>query len=441
MANFLKSRYLDLFLPSLAALILIGALFPFVNADREMDYDGVGNVCKAYVSGPPRSYAPTRQPGSPTYDLSLALYCKGLQVLGIDESRWLYWQQWLSTILFIAFLYFFYFDLRNFLSAGAGFLALLSLALHPLVLWFAWAAVEDMPALVLGYIGFFLLRNLQPRHWVWASLVLAAAATTKLSALGFFFASIFWSLAHRKKSEALTFIGFTSLLAALLYLPALVYFKMDLVSAISMPHHEIPFQERPGVGWDLIRFTFLWWVPGTLFVGVDLFRRLILKKGDPKIQIVDLFLVIFCVLGFFNIYSLKSIFLLMLVVAFFYWALESLRKRGLWDFVGSKVFTHSTIVGFVTLQIFLSPYSRSYFLLALPSATLLLALRFKSIQFWLSMLLVSYLPMFYYFEIRVLPPFVQIRSHGYYRSHLEGRTSEYNDGGMYHIPSIIKWPN
>ena len=147
-----------------------------------------------------------------------------------------------------------------------------------------------------------------------------------------------------------------------------------------------------------------------------------------------LFLVLL-LLGYFSIYSFHKIFILCALVAFVLWIGEG-AKKGIAVFFGSPSWLHTVVLILVTIPMLLTPYSRSYFLLALPSALFLLGLKFKSHWFWLAMLLVSYIPMFYYFEVRIRPPFFELRTHGYYRSHLEGRTNEYNDGGMYHVPVL-----
>lgn len=420
------------------SFLLIGVSFlsilPFALNGVLMDYD-YGNTINSVLhhTTPEKGYRPARHPGCPTYELSLAFVYKPLARMGINfpEAQIIF--QWASWIFAIGLALLFFQCLLVVLSPLSAFLATVTLLLHPLFLWHKWAGVEDMFALFFVFLGWYLLR--EKKDLDLASMVAALGAAAKAFGFVYGFAMLVYVFVRYGRIKALRFGFLYAVLAFFFYAPALYFYGMNLREMFATQHYGIPPHDRPAIGWVLARDTIQFYLPVAFALGLAYARRW--QKGVfsfvAQCDIWLLALLPFCAMdykrfGYRYFFFAVSLFFLGRLL----WRVKEGNNKDL--------LAYWIMAAGIFYVAFSAPYSRSFFLFALPPLILLMAHRFKDWRFWLTTLLLTYLPMFFCFELRGKPPFLTVYSHGFYVSHIKGKGSEYNDTGMRLVKPLFKLP-
>lgn len=405
-----------------------------------MDYDHVFVLDQIEkLTTPDVAYRPRRVPGSPTHEMTLGIAYKFLSSRGISLSASHLVFQWLTWLLSLFLLFLVQKLLLKYLSPVAAFFAACVLALHPLFIWHAWAFMEDMFGLFFVLAGWFLIR--EKKDYDLAAISMAVGCGAKALGLGFALAGLIYILAREGKYRAMRYALVSGVLLFFFYAPAFAWYGMSFKTmGTYVQHYGTNPLDRPAIGALLARDSVLFYIPVYGFLLWGYLRRF-LKKDFRFFSFGDVWLLSLlplCVMDF-NKFGYRYIFYGATLISIFC-LVKKLNEENSLDLI-----CYWIMAGSVFFLAFRNPYSRSFFLFAIPPLLLVMAQKFKSKQFWVSVLVISFLPMFYYFQVRGKPPFFTLFPRGFYSAHIMAQdharhNNEYNDGGLSVLTPILKIP-
>lgn len=435
-----KLAYKDIVSLFFIFFISLISILPLVKTNQHMDYDS-GSITSlaVHLLEKPQGYVPTRHPGSPVFELGVAALCKIFTIFGATtEAAWGRILQWMNWFLFMGFMAIFYFDAKKATNRVTGLLMSLCLVLHPLFLWSGWALVDDIPALFFGYLGWRLVykgKNLE-----WAALAVAVAINCKAFALAYFIASLANLIAQKNHRRLARFTAMTILLSGLFYLPAFAAFQFSLKQALTTENYGSVLSYRPIVGWALIRQTVLIHLPLLVWL-LGVYSARLWKKQTTLAHFADPLIGLIVIWGFilFNEFHFDMIVGLTMFATF--WTAAHHQDKQTRELFFSSILPLSLAVLVVTALMLTSPYSRSFFLLALPPLLLLVGHRVSSRYFWFATVIIGFVPMFHYFQIGAHYPKILVFEHGFYDALIKQHAREYNDTGIYNTPAIFVYPD
>jgi hypothetical protein len=437
------------------AAVSFAARYPLLmNRNLPNDYDHPAQSINTMKLE--RRYVPNRHPGSPLYEMGMGvLYHKVLAPLAgiaewrdgsrygadivrndsdqriVTDSNFLIYLKLMSFACGLLILFLLYQDLSPVIGRLTASLIALTCSLHPVFLWMSVAWSEDIIALALGFLVLHLASR---RKLEWALPVLAAIAVgIKFTAITFALATTIL-LAQRGlyagRGDAwrlpIRFLSIAAMLSGLFYLAPFIYFKMDLVHLFDTPAYGTSPIQRVLIGIYMMRTVLLFWIlfAVALVVGYSRLwirgRRKILHAWDPA-------LVLWVLISVVIVKRITPLTVALLLFGFF---LAAWTVRLVWretDRTTYQLLPHIFVVLLTMAMVCLAPFSRSFFLPMLPSLMILLAHRFPKKSFWVAALVLSYAPMFYYFNLDLSKPNGSIYRDGFYACLLDPQRTRWND--------------
>jgi len=389
----------------------------------------------------PFPYSVDRRPGSPGYELPMAFLAKISYSFGASPEhvrKIILWTNWGGGFVVLLLLFNI---LKKRLGPMVAFVATMAMAVHPLYIWHSRALVEDVFSLFCVFVGWWLLRYEDEPDL--AALLMAVGTAAKTFGLAYGVAGILYVSYLNGPKKGLRFALLFALSYFMLMLPSLAAVGMDVGALFTTNHYGTSPASRPAIGWLMARDTFLYLIPMVVILGGAYGLRF-LRRDFRLILRADIWLILFFpfMLMDYKNYTIYRIFLILvaltLLIPFVKKMIQDKTDKNRIDFI-----CYAVMALMVFFAAFRAPYSRSYFLLALPPLILVLSYRFKSLYFWLMVVVVSYMPMFNYFDFRAKPPFVRVFPDGFYSAHLEeNREQDYHSFGFtYSGKEIWKFPS
>ncbi len=197
--------------------------------------------------------------------------------------------------------------------------------------------------------------------------------------------------------------------------------------AFSTLHYDSSPGDRPAMGWNFLKWTVHLYIPLSIWLGYLYAGRFFKKVWRPE-KLEDIAILALLPLCFMDYYKFRySVLVKLIGIGVCAYAIYQQRYR-------ARFLTEVLpwlLAALVTIQmLFFAPYSRSFLLPAIPPLVLLIAQRMKGKAFWVACALITFIPMFNYFEVRGTAPYLRVSSRGYYRALIEQVSADYNDYGL-----------
>ncbi|HBE01766.1 MAG TPA: hypothetical protein DC049_04740 [Spirochaetia bacterium] len=417
-------------------VIFFAAVWPLIKSGSIIDYDGGAavNTVNYIIYDNNYHYGNSRPPGCPVYEfVSALIYYPFKNILSPKYTR--IFMQYFSLLLSMLTIAVFYLKIKNLdKNPLLCFLAVLTMGLHPVFIWLSFSSVEEAFALFLMILAWKLAENNKTR--IVAVILTAMALASKVSSFALIPLILSEFLDEKDTANPYKIIKKTAIplgsiifLGLLLFMPVLVANNMNFKKVFTTIHYGTPPADRPYIGTSLGRITILWWIPVSIWIiGFYLIKMIKIKK-IPEINKYDFFILSFLLLilspGLLLLKLTTVVFLIYMLV--FYYRQEKNNPEFMLNY-WKNIFTGAAFA-LSLLAPLLAPYSRSFFYFTLIPLICLLILRFKNIYLWAVMIIISFLPMFFYYHIDLQA--MAFNRHGFYRAHINNRDNDYNDFGYF----------